>query len=169
MKRLIALDTIRPNPTAGQTEFTVTSCSLITIWGGERVKQLLDAEGDNAVLVRTRKERFGTEYEWLLHEMTTDLQTRLQGSGARGRIEVENQTFRSLHPDPSHLFEYGPLMVECRECHQRFDIEALDSDSFDDDTWSNTICPRCGAWDCLTEPVEEETIEEALRRRGETR
>jgi len=67
---------------------------------------------------------------------------------ADGSRHRDIQVVHASCPEPGFLFEYEPTMVECSECHQKFLHTELRSDSFDDGSYSDTICPKCGAWNC---------------------
>jgi hypothetical protein len=50
-------------------------------------------------------------------------------------------------PIPTFAYDHVPTEVECDECGERFPHAELESDD-DDDGWTDTRCPRCGAWGC---------------------
>ena len=77
------------------------------------------------------------------------------------------QVIHSMTPEPSFLFTYESLEVECGGCHARFDFSSLGSDSMDtgdDDVYSDTVCPECGLFECLDGIMKIETIKQALKR-----
>jgi hypothetical protein len=72
------------------------------------------------------------------------------------------QTIQSLCPDPDYLFEYIPKDVQCSSCGATFDYSLLESDcicsweiDIDDYAYSDTVCPKCKAWNCCEIEFEE--------------
>ena len=71
-------------------------------------------------------------------------------------------------PAPDYLFKYEDTKVTCKDCGASFPYGELQADCVwlgdeEGEAWSNTICPDCGAWDCVE--IEYEYITEALERR----
>lgn len=67
-------------------------------------------------------------------------------------------------PEPAYLYEYKPTSLQCSECGAHFNHTELQSDSFwdgDSEYFSDTICPKCGAWNCLD--VLYESIDVVVR------
>ena len=80
---------------------------------------------------------------------------------------INNDVHTVSHPPlPKYMFEYLPLELKCDFCKLSFDyseLEYLDDcmDYEDDDV---CVCPHCLSNRCLKEPIEHETITEALKR-----
>lgn len=94
--------------------------------------------------------------------------------GENGEIQVtktrEYHTLRSMIPEPAWLYEREPLEVECQHCHAKIQYGDVEEDwdilGDGDEVHVTNICPVCKASDCLSEEVEWETVEEALKRKA---
>jgi hypothetical protein len=71
---------------------------------------------------------------------------------------------RTMQGEPEWLYEYEPCICTCRACGRKFEFNQLKDAEWDGDDGSFEVCPYCDEWDCLTEEVENETVEEALNR-----
>ncbi len=66
-------------------------------------------------------------------------------------VNTSIQEIHSLTPQPNWLYEYEDAEVECSICRSEFPWEKLESDygwDADDEIYSNSVCPECGAWEC---------------------
>lgn len=79
----------------------------------------------------------------------------MSAGGGEPTLEVVRsqpvQPLYSLTPEPAWWFEYVPTRVECAYCGASFPHTELGTDADDageDYHCSDTVCPRCGAWDC---------------------
>lgn len=57
--------------------------------------------------------------------------------------------------NPPPVYSYEPTMVQCDECHDEFIHTELKKESglwgegdYEKAVESDTVCPKCGAWDC---------------------
>jgi hypothetical protein len=77
------------------------------------------------------------------------------------------------YPIPPYSYKHAPTDVTCSTCGKTFKHAELKSDSYydgEDDIYSNTICPVCGAWGCCEvefERINREMAEEVLKTREE--
>jgi len=75
-------------------------------------------------------------------------------------IEVSNDVQRIDHqPIPKYSYEYENIKVRCASCGKKMYSDELESDCYDDG-YSDTICPKCGAWDCCE--LEYEKIDDVI-------
>ena len=63
----------------------------------------------------------------------------------------------TCHVSDPNIVTYRPTAVVCDECGWSGDHGLLESDSWSEDDYSNSLCPNCGADAC---DVEYETIAE---------
>jgi len=180
---LVKIDrfSIRKNPTAGRTEFLVPGVqhgSISVRFGCCSDKAQEKAE--HLIKLMEYEECCMKSYgcENLIVNIDAGLGSWIDANEICDRIkrEIDNdphmiymsieskleQTVnmcRTMTPDPDFLFQYVQAVVECKECHERFDHSELDSDEIDDDTWSDRVCPKCGAFDCCEIEYEELTPE----------
>ncbi len=85
--------------------------------------------------------------------------------GYNGAIE----RIRLMTPEPAFLYEFKPTEVVCKECGWKSDIYELKSDYTycgEEEVYSNSICPKCGEWDCVEGGTHFETIPELEKRIG---
>ena len=88
---------------------------------------------------------------------------------ANGTITITRPVERVqfLRPESKYLFRYGEVI--CTECGWKGDYGDLEADVAPDgegwEVYSNTICPKCKAWDCLGE-FRLETVNECFERIG---
>ena len=171
-KILIDLSSIRKNPNAGRKEFMIP--------GQTHIKEVYEhgviVDGylisyDSKIMKRFKKDKdlFDSVEELLKVDLTTvgviD-RDRLFGKLLLREDNREITTHRTFHPDSNYLFEYESKNIKCRYCNSKFDHTELASDSSNDGVgYSDTVCPKCGLWDCCI--IEYEDIEDALKRRDE--
>lgn len=62
-------------------------------------------------------------------------------------------------PEPKHHYKHKDTQVQCCDCKEKFKRSKLESQSYDSD-YSNTVCPKCGEWDCVN--LKYEKIEDAI-------
>jgi hypothetical protein len=65
-------------------------------------------------------------------------------------------------PEPLYLYTYKDIKIKCDYCKKIFKASELKVDSGDCGSFSATICPKCGQWDCCD--IKYENIKEALKR-----
>ena len=55
------------------------------------------------------------------------------------------------------IVEYDDTQIQCSACGAAFSWRDLEADAYTDgdDTWSNSICPKCGEWDCAEIELEQ--------------
>ena len=167
-KTLIKIDrsTIRRNPDAGRTEWTVAGPSRATVRtagityesAGELTLHDHAIEGDFIVTESLNGAAIPgtTEHKQFTHG----------SAGVTIRIQRDVETIRTARPAPTWLYQYEPTPVTCRNCGQTFPASELEQDSFfngEDDIPVYNICPRCQAPECCE--VEYEKIEDAVRGR----
>ena len=63
-------------------------------------------------------------------------------------IKRDIQPIYSMYSEPKYLFDYVPTKVQCFDCGNEFYHIELKSDEFGWDSYSNTVCPKCGNFDC---------------------
>jgi len=170
MKFIIKIkrDTIKPNPNAGQDTYCIPGCSCTEVerfirrgndvvfqclTDGMVVREALHVDKDSYVPELPHK-----EYVGLMKGEIPEFVVR--------RSETRGQQFvRGMTPEGLWLFDYEDTEVECHTCHARFSYEDLKADAIGDgngdEIWSNSICPKCGEWDCCE--IEYESIEETMR------
>ena len=78
-----------------------------------------------------------------------------------GRIERDIQPIFSMDSEPKYLFDYISTKVQCIDCKKEFFHTKLKSDEFGFDSYSNTICPECGCFDCCR--LDFETIDSIIK------
>ena len=61
----------------------------------------------------------------------------------------------SMYSEPKYLFDYMPTRVQCSECNEKFYHTELESDEMNWDYYSNTVCPKCGCFDCCQLEFED--------------
>jgi len=180
---LVKIDrfTIRKNPNAGRTEFFVPGIPQGSISVRfachpdilkerfECFKQMLEA--DECVLISWKCDNSMVEIDAALHpgidakavgdriKKAIDDDPLLAYRSIKANWEADVLRYRTLTPDPDFLFRYVPTVVECAECHERFDYSDLESDEIDDDIWSDRVCPKCHAFDCCELEFENLTQE----------
>jgi DNA-directed RNA polymerase subunit RPC12/RpoP len=89
----------------------------------------------------------------LLERLAKSVRALVEAAGGRldpdrSSIVFERDVQTAMHaPIPTFSCDHVPTEVECDECGERFPHTELESDD-DDDGWTDTRCPRCGAWGC---------------------
>ncbi|MFW9876909.1 MAG: hypothetical protein ACFFG0_27765 [Candidatus Thorarchaeota archaeon] len=168
MKYLIKIDqsSIRKNPTAGNTVYHINlgppKYKIETNWpipnkkgimlqsinsvDGKFIYQYIAAENPSKYLCKHIKGRPENSYFGI---------TKIN----------EYDTIYSLTPEPRFLYSYENKMVCCNNCKEKFDWKELLSDSlscFEQEaySWSDTICPKCGEWDCCKIEFEKLNIKQ---------
>ena len=81
-------------------------------------------------------------------------------------VDIERQYINHF-PIPEYSYEYENTKVVCDSCEKEIMTKDLESEEFydgEDDYFSDTVCPICGAFDCCD--LIYESIEDALTRAG---
>jgi len=161
MKYFIPIDrkTIRKNPNAGglkraipgnlEVELHARDCTLQIleddriipteyVVGGSGRIETLSAIINDASFVKDI-EKYTSKYNIEYHRELTHMET--------------------IVGEPDYFYKYNPVDVTCNFCGAIFSSNALQSDELyngDGETYSDTVCPECGAFDCCD--VEYERI-----------
>lgn len=78
--------------------------------------------------------------------------------GKGGRFREIQTVYSMMMPEPAYLYSYEQAIIECNNCHEKFDIKELLTDSYYDaegDYYSDKICPKCNTWECCDIEYEE--------------
>jgi hypothetical protein len=175
---LIRIDrrTVRRNPDAGRQEYIRRTGSTTTLKYWMRASHTQAApEGLHVYVQRA----VGAEDQPL--RVYIEASGRLSNQGGRaleawrknlerngGHVEdctteFHYERLRSLEPEGRWLYTYENPILICNMCGDGFHRIALRADACNygvDEVWSNTICPLCGAWDCVDLEFEQLTDEE---------
>lgn len=93
--------------------------------------------------------RYYLTYGGTTEALTDLLRDQSQLTGADIRLEVrQDLTVLYTHPGGSFQYTYPDLLVQCDGCQAFVLISELESAN-GDDAYSDQVCPRCGAWDCV--------------------
>lgn len=89
--------------------------------------------------------------------------------GIELKITQEHIDVTSLATQDQYLYKYKIIKLTCDSCGQQFNSNELKSEDFEDASGdyyssSDTVCPKCGAWDCCD--VSFESIDHALKRKN---
>lgn len=173
MLRRIDLTTLRKNPHAGETDGVIPVGVMITLEGDPRVcARVLGAEAYAELgMVRRKTEgnirsrRCKVTAVWQARSMTVEKANELGKAGVAVTFHHQTIQMHSIWPCPEWIYEFEPLAVTCNECGAQFDYGELQSDSGSDaDSYSDTVCPKCGEWNCVDNAIEIETVEQARAR-----
>lgn len=145
-KYLIPIDrtTVRKNPRAGRSDYTIT----------------LGPPRWSKTVVETKSYvRHDEKSDWML--VASDTKENIS-------VSQPTQTLWSLSPEGQWLYEYEPVKVKCGNCRAEFlntelkeDYnDSVDVDSYVDAYVSN-VCPKCNAWECCQ--LEYEKIEDIVK------
>ncbi|GAF77058.1 unnamed protein product [marine sediment metagenome] len=80
-----------------------------------------------------------------------EIKQRLAGIGA-DNIEIkQSRDYQRIDhgPEPKFNFYYEDTLVQCGHCREVFSHTDLHSDYIDGGSYSDTVCPKCNAWDCV--------------------
>lgn len=163
IKRLIKLETLRENPSAGQAGALIPVSSTLTVSGSAKPPtdgQLAQA-GMRLTGSKMSAGKEGVFWSWEAIGSSEDSLRQLSDagydtSGVRFSFQNVYRDVRSIHPEPDHLFEREDPEITCQYCGGRFPSSLIICDPDDQ-------CPECLAGGCCE--VVDETVEEALERR----
>jgi hypothetical protein len=183
MKHLIEIDrtTLRRNPNAGRTEYAVPDRTTtyetrlrLNVVDQDRDELLLEHVVDSHVMEVTvidrRKDLLKVILPYALQEGCIErlLARDVLSITLEHRIDRPVQRFKTVHPGPSWLYDYVPTEVTCDHCgavflHTELTTESNMPDDIQYDH-SESVCPKCGHWDCCEvefEKLTDELIKEA--------
>ncbi len=163
MKTLIPINrsSIKKNPNAGQRVYYVAGHPSIELtkiykrgknwvreeWWGLSIK---DCELEGAILSR--------------QEVITSIEKPASWGPELSLTRKQPvETIHTLSPEPRFHYSYKDTPLACDSCQWIFLNSELCSDSrdgYDDWGYSDTVCPRCGEWDCCELEYEKLTDEE---------
>jgi hypothetical protein len=159
-------DSIKKNPDAGKTQERIVTGQHITFEGKSDVPKIIqdDLDCKNFFIseISLGEDKF---YRGLAMHLDDKLIDQLKQEDHTIKIEIHVEYATINHfPSPQYLYEYENIDIKCCICDETFKSDNLESDSFNDDDdyyYSDTVCPKCSAWNCCE--VKYESIEEALK------
>lgn len=157
----IRLNSIIKNKDAGNTQSKCYHGKTIRFKAYELPKMFKD--GVNCVVQQHKKiNGIPHDYEGII--TSDDLLKELSINKIKGiEIEIENHFNTVYHsPIPEYSYKYQNKVMKCSYCGEKIKYNDLNYDDIDIYTYSNTVCPECGEWDCVE--LEYEKIEDALKR-----
>lgn len=143
----IKKSSIKKNPDAGKTEYSIFQGSTITgTWKGKMPKWL---ESKVHILSVSLSLTSDTEHEFQMEQIDEKLIKRITESG-NGTINIEHNYAHcsSMFPEPEFTYEYHNPLIECSECSEQVrynDIETRYVHNEDGDEFNADQCPKCGA------------------------
>jgi len=159
MRVKIRRDSIRPNPTAGNTIYVrnIGSPQISMV----RVVKLANGKYRRKEYVGFRKANGSLQVQ--ICGASTHTAHPHPESDVRVLQTQEQETIHSLYPEVSHLFQYEDPTVQCAACGESCLVSELRSDS-DEDNYTDEMCPHCLAWHVLDdERILFERLDEALK------
>lgn len=145
----IKKSSMRKNPDAGKTEYSIFGGSTITgTWKGKMPKWL---ENKVNILANSFPITDEAEYEFSMDKIDETLIKRITQSG-RGTINIEHNYnhFSSLYPEPEYTFEYCNPLIKCSRCGQHIRFKEIESGYIVNDEGEEfhaDKCPNCGEFD----------------------
>lgn len=162
MATLIRIDraSVRKNPDAGRTEWTVPTTksafrTVDEVRGGMHTTMKQQAVGDPA------------KGEWVT------LETHARSTGAKDRppqmqgwIEQDHEQFTTL-PAPDWLYDYEPTFVKCGNCGKPVRHDQIERDEIGDDLCD--VCPHCNSIDTFDYELERigDVVKELIAAKAE--
>jgi hypothetical protein len=170
-------ETFRRNPNAGKTSTLVSGIktAILTAYGprcnvGENLEEgwmLVDCRSEGGV---PSQSTYVCSGDGALKKL---LEVLLKNGVDSDQIRYDiNQRVCKVDrsSEPEFIFEYNDIEISCRRCESRFPISKLESDyvvygdGISGDAFSDSICPKCGEWDCCD--LEYEKPEEVAKELG---
>lgn len=171
---LVKIDrsSVRRNPTAGRTTYTVVGDSTVTasmtipaLIGSPSFLQWLDKELSNFALQQVVSDSFGSVHiagvvrgvnaESVFAQIRAKL--GMPGLGISSTVVTDHKTYHTRFPEPAFLLRRLPTKVQCDSCLSAFDYTELESDFISDiECVMHNICPHCGEVDCCV--IEYENL-----------
>lgn len=144
-KYIIPYKEKKDNPRAGRSDYTYP-CGPIRyeIQSEEKLEEL-----ENNSLIRLSSFNPKAEYPYFYEGYNLESIPHIE-NGTINRYQ-NYQTVYSLTPEPSFIYQYDDCDVECESCGEKFswkELKSEDDEWYDGYSYSDTICPHCGEWDC---------------------
>jgi len=152
---LIRIDrkSIKVNKNAGSRMSHVAGPREVTFdCEGELPKELVDGKNCHIVSWQDRNgKRFWTHGYIIDAETEKLLWDKIAEKKLTGfNLKMERNLQAIYHPPISkYSFKYKDKKLICGECKGKITYSTLQSDSRGFGDYSDTICPICGAWDCV--------------------
>ena len=153
MKIKIDRDSIKKNPDAGRTEYLIEGYPRemrVEFWIWEQIDPE-ETFGLKNAFITTLQVRASSSTGILVSTRFEDLEILKAVEGFKilsVDYYIPTRTMWSMTPEPEFLFEYENTNITCYLCRESFSWRDLDSDYHGNDVWNDTICPKCGTWDC---------------------
>lgn len=187
---LIDRSSIRVNPDAGRTEYTLIGNKDVTLnmcteeFIGMKELNLFSKEFEHSVILfsiptgNRQSFSFAVNPESDPKDAEEEITAYFQSKGitfSNVTVECKTQHSRicSMRPEPKYKFSYIPTQVICDNCEAVFDVEDLETDIVPDgeggDLLIENICPHCRNSDCVTltreriEDIPTEELEDLLK------
>jgi hypothetical protein len=147
----IVKSSIKPNPNAGSSTTIVRESQETTFkYTGKDLPGYL-IEGKNCVTVAWNTAANMRELILNDHSLVEKL---LHQKGVYDLKTDYNNIKLNHEPLPRYNYVYHNTIIDCYYCEKTITRKELKIDSINDG-YSDTICPRCGAWDCCELEYED--------------
>jgi hypothetical protein len=152
--------TLKKNADAGSTESPVPGCEC-TMFKVYKLPSCFK-EGVNCTVTGYDLKDGGCNFEGYIIDPKLAFEIREQGISGVELIQTK-LVHRIRHaPIPEYSYNYENKKLKCEYCGEAFRYLELKAEC-GEDSCSDKICPKCGAWDCVS--IEYEKLEDALKRK----
>jgi len=196
MTQIIRIDkkTVRHNPNAGRTSYMVPSAvtTMVTCSCTPTMAYVLEDSkvlhiiGSETTIVQETKTRIKASLDddtirttITAYSTINDverLRKLLISFGVRDILidqKCDYQRIVSMTPEPNYFYEFKKTKIQCTGCKKKFYPEELRADAvpsgYDEEDYSNEICPCCGKWDCVDfeyEQLDFNTLDKLANKNG---
>jgi hypothetical protein len=152
--------TVKRNPTAGTTEYLIAGRSTCTL----KVTHIMELPIDFKAHLVERNITDGIQQSvFVIREADfLEIFERLIKYGVpreniKYNISRHHEHVSSMVPESNYIYQYLDCKVKCKYCNKKFSYKQLKSETsgWDDGVDSDTVCPKCGMFDCCVVNREE--------------
>jgi len=164
-KILIDLSSIKKNENAGQTTTVIPGRKTVS-FEAYQLPEYFKHEENCYINEWTEIDGIKTNVKGII--TSDELIQKCIDEKLNVNISVDFERQHVNHfPIPEYSYDYENTKVICNSCEKEIMTKDIQSEEYfdgEDDYYSDTVCPLCGAFDCCD--LSHESIEDALKRAG---